>query len=98
VFVHAVYFWLKRDMNSAALSAFEKGVQTLANIETVKHCFIGRPAGKDRPIVDRTYDFSLVVVFNSKSDHDIYQDHKIHDDFRDNFGKYFLKVQIYDSE
>ena len=98
MFVHAVYFWLKRDMAAGELADFERGVKKLAEIETVKHCFVGKPANTDRPIIDRTYDFALVVVFDNQADHDVYQDHKIHDEFRDNCGKYFLKVQIYDSE
>jgi hypothetical protein len=98
VFVHAVYFWLKRDMTSDETEAFEKGMRSLSAIHGVRHCFTGRPADTDRPIIDRTYDYALVVVFADRTDHDAYQNDKIHDAFRDNFGRFFLKVQIYDSE
>jgi hypothetical protein len=98
VFVHAVYFWLKKGLSEKEHQAFENGVSTLKEIETVKHCFIGKPADTDRPVIDRSYDYALVVVFNNKADHDVYQVHHIHDVFRDNFSPYFLKVQIYDSE
>ena len=98
MFVHAVYFWLERDLNTEQIKQFEEGLESLKQIESVKYCFTGKPSATDRPIIDRTYDYALTVVFDNKEDHDIYREHKIHDVFRDNFSRFFLKVQIYDSE
>lgn len=96
MFVHSVYFWLKRDLSSDDIAAFEKDLNALREVETVKNAFIGNPAPTDRPIIDRTYDYALILEFENKANHDVYQTHAIHDTFVQNNGKHFLKVQIYD--
>ena len=98
MFVHSVYFWLKRDLSSEQIAAFEKDLNALQEIETVKQVHIGNPAPTDRPIIDRTYDYALILAFENKADHDTYQTHPIHDAFVGNNAQHFLKVQIYDVE
>lgn len=98
MFVHSVYFWLKRDLSSEQIAAFEKDLNALREVETVKQAYIGNPGPTDRPIIDRTYDYALILVFENKADHDTYQTHPIHDTFVENNGQHFLKVQIYDVE
>ncbi|MDZ7317232.1 MAG: Dabb family protein [candidate division KSB1 bacterium] len=95
-FVHSVYFWLRRDLTPEQIRAFEEGLQSLLNIETVKQAFIGKPAATDRPIIDRTYDYGLIVVFDDAEGHERYQYHPVHDRFRETFSGYWLKVTIYD--
>ena len=56
-----------------------------------------RPDRKRREIIDRSYSYSLVVVFADRAAHDAYQEHAIHDRFRDDCGTFWRKVQIYDS-
>ena len=97
-FVHAVYFWLKKDMKQDQIKALEEGLKSLRKIESIRHLFIGKPASTNRPIIDRTYDYALIVVFDDKPGYDIYDEHAVHDVFRNKFGKYFLKVRVYDSE
>ncbi len=96
-FIHSVYFWLKRDLTPEQLHTFEKGLESLTTIEHVKLGFIGVPAPTDRPIIDRTYDNSLILVFENKDEHDLYQDHPVHEDFRQTCGNFWLKVGIYDT-
>ncbi len=96
MFVHSVYFWLKREMSSEAIAEFENDLESLQKVETVKQCFIGNPAATDRPIIDRTYDYALILAFENKAGHDTYQVHPIHETFVANNAAYFLKVQIYD--
>jgi hypothetical protein len=95
-FIHSVYFWMRRDLDEAQLAAFREGLNTLPKIETVHQGYVGIPAATDRPIIDRTYDYALVLVFKNQRQHDLYQEHPVHDSFRQKFSSYWLRVQIYD--
>jgi hypothetical protein len=97
MFVHAVYFWLREDLTPEGEAAFKQGLDSLATIESVHQCYIGPPAATDRPIIDRSYSYALVVVFTDEAAHDTYQSHPTHDAFRDNCAQYWTKVLIYDS-
>lgn len=96
MFVHCVYFWLRDDLSEADRGRFVEGVQSLTTIETVRHGFVGTPAATDRPIIDRSYSFALVVAFDDETGHDRYQDHPVHDAFRERCGSFWSQVRIYD--
>jgi hypothetical protein len=96
--VHAVYFWLKDDLSDADRRRFVDGVNSLKNIPGAEGCYVGVPSSTDRPIIDRSYDYGLVVVFKDMAAHDAYQVHPIHDAFRDECSALWKKVLIYDSE
>ena len=96
MFVHTVYFWLKDDLSEADRRAFEQGLTDLLAIETIQHSYTGVPAGTDRPVIDRTYSYGIVVVFRDEAAHDAYQAHPAHDRFRVTCERYWRKVQIYD--
>jgi hypothetical protein len=97
MFVHAVYFWLRDDLTEQDKDEFRKGVNSLAAIDSVKECHIGVPADTDRPVIDRSYSYALVVVFEDEQAHDRYQVDPIHDRFREECAPYWEKVLIYDS-
>ena len=59
--------------------------------------FIGVPAATSRPVIDRSYTFALVVMFDDLVGHDAYQEHPIHKAFVENFSGHWTKVQIFDS-
>lgn len=95
-FMHHVFFWLNEPDNEEARKTFEEAVEKLASIETVRYKHIGKPASTNREVIDTTYTYSLLVVFDDAAGHDIYQEHPIHDEFRE---KSYLwnRVQIYDT-
>ena len=95
---HHVLFWLKPEISEEQKENFHTGLQSLRNIETVKSIYIGTPAAIDRPVVDTTYTFSLLIVFENLNGHDAYQVHPIHQSFLDTFRSLFEKVIIYDSQ
>ncbi len=66
MFVHHVFFWIKNDLTSDALTKFENGVKTLPSIEPVKFGDIGKPAGTNRTVIERSYSYSLLLVFETK--------------------------------
>jgi hypothetical protein len=94
-FVHTVYFWLKDGLTDAELGLFVEGLESLIGIETVQHGFYGTPAGTDREIIDRSYSYGLVVVFDDVAGHDAYQVHPVHDVFREK-SHLWTAVKIFD--
>src|SRR3954466_9265209 len=94
--VHAVYFWLKPDLKAEEIRKFETDAKALLKIPSVVHGWVQKPASTDRPVIDRSYSYALVVVFKDMAGHDIYQDHPIHDVFRANSAMW-TAVKIYDS-
>ncbi len=97
MFLHSVYFWLKPELTPEQQDQFWAGVKSLAAIPSVKFFFVGAPADTDRPIIDRSYSCKLVVGFEDVAGHDLYQDHPIHDQFRE-LADLWSKVLIYDAE
>ena len=97
-FIHSVYFWLKKDISQQQIENFEEKLEALTNIKNVKQGFVGKTASTARPIIDRSYDYALILVFDSIEQHDLYQDHPVHEDFRQSCGEFWIKVTIYDAE
>jgi hypothetical protein len=98
MFVHCVYFWLKPELTPAQVRQFEELCGAMAKIPTVQHMWLGKPAATDRPVIDRSYSYGLVVAFKDAAGEDAYQKHPIHDVFRENCGTFWSKVQIYDQQ
>lgn len=95
---HHVLFWLKADTTEEQKRAFRAGLETLQKVETVKSMYIGTPAPISRTVVDTTYTFSLLIIFEDLAGHDVYQVHPVHKAFLDEFRGFFEKVVIYDAE
>lgn len=96
MFVHNVYFTLKEGLSAEDQARFEEGVASLTDIETVRHGYVGVPADTHRPIIDRDYTHALVVIFDDAAGHDAYQDHPVHDAFRETCAPYWSSVRIFD--
>lgn len=98
-FSHIVHFWLKKDITEAQRQTFIDEVKKLANSENVSEFRLGKPAGTPREIVDNSYDFQILVGFESQAAHDAYQDasDEVHTHFVNTCKEQFAKVLIYDS-
>ena len=96
MFAHSVYFWLKEGLGEEGLNHFREGLNSLAAIDTVKQSYIGVPALTDRAVIDRTYSYALILIFDDQKGHDVYQEHEAHDKFRNECSVYWSKVLIYD--
>ncbi|MCU0417412.1 MAG: Dabb family protein [Cytophagaceae bacterium] len=94
---HHVLFWLKSDLTSQQKEDFRNGLESLRTVETVQAMYIGVPAPIERAVVDTTYTFSLVIVFNDLEGHDVYQVHPLHKAFLEAYRPFFEKVVIYDA-
>lgn len=97
MFVHAVYFWLRPDLTPAQRAQFAAGVRSLCAIESVDKSYIGVPAATDRPVIERGYSQSLMLVFADEAAHDAYQVHPVHERFRGECGSFWSTVRIFDS-
>jgi hypothetical protein len=98
MFVHHVFFFLKPELTPEQQAAFEAGVKSLLPIKHVKLGDVGKPATTDRPVIDRSYSYSLLLVFENLADHDAYQVDPTHLEFVETCKQYWERVQIYDSE
>ena len=98
-FLHIVFFWLKEPGNVSDRQKFEGELKAfIDNTPGIRSKHIGTPANTSRPVIDSTYCYSLVLSFDSKKEHDAYQEHPLHKTFIENAGPLWEKVQVYDSE
>jgi hypothetical protein len=94
-FVHHVHFWLKNKTDREKLI---EGLYSLQPIKHIRDIHIGVPADTFRDVIDRSYDVSLLILFDNKAAQDAYQDDPIHLIFVENYAKPLAaKVVVQDS-
>lgn len=97
-FVHSVYFWLNNPENEADHELFLKNLnEFLESSKYLTSYHVAPPAGTDREVVDNSYDYNLVVTFDSKELQDLYQKEPAHVKFVETSSHLWDRVQIYDS-
>lgn len=97
VFVHHVLFYLKNPSSQEDLQALQAGLNKLSKAPTIKMFHIGKPAGTDRGVIERTYALSWLTLFESAEGEAAYQIEPIHLDFVKTCQHLWEKVVIYDS-
>ena len=78
MFVHHVFFWMKPEPTTEERAQLAAGLQKLASISLIKTIHIGTPADTTRPVIDRSYDFSLLMIFDTAAAEAEYQHHPTH--------------------
>ncbi|MGJ3242346.1 MAG: Dabb family protein [Opitutales bacterium] len=98
--IHTVFFWLKADTSEADRESFREALKALAAIPTVRQLYVGTPAAvPDRPVVDKSYDFGLTVLFDDVAGQTAYQEHPLHDAFVAGHARPLAeKVLVYDAD
>ncbi len=96
-FVHHVYFWLRNPFSQEDHQALLKGLQELSAVPTIQQFHIGVPADTNREVIETSYSFSWLAIFNNKKEEEIYQHHPIHLNFIANYKNLWKKVIVYDS-
>lgn len=96
--VHHVLFWLKEAGSSEDKKKLLEGLKSLSAIEQLHLITIGEPSVIDRPVIDRSYSFSLMILFDSMEQHDAYQLHPVHKNFIKEHAHLWSKVVIYDAQ
>lgn len=97
MFVHHVYFWLKNEGSAEDRKKLLEGLKTLKAIDVIRTFHIGKPANTNREVIDTSYAFSLLMIFDSAEDEATYQVHPIHKKFIENHAHLWSKVIVYDS-
>lgn len=97
-FIHIVYFWLKPGTDEAARTQLVNDCKEyLGAISTVRYIAVGLPAGTPRTVVDNSYGVGLMVHFDDKAGHDLYQSDQKHVEFIERNQDHWEKVQVYDT-
>lgn len=96
IFVHHVFFFLK-DKNEENQQQLIEGLNKLSKAPIIKQSHIGVKADTHRDVVDRSYDVSWLVFFNSADEQESYQTDPIHLEFVETCKQLWTKVIIYDS-
>lgn len=95
--IHHVYFWLKESLSEDDKTTFVRGLRSLAGIDALKMSDIGVPADTDRAVIDASYSYSWLTIFDSMAKHDVYQEHPVHLKFVEDCAHLWDRVVIYDS-
>lgn len=96
-FFHIVYFWLVDDSMEVKKNFLKELNLFIQEVEEIKKVHVGPPADTDRDVIDNSYSYNLLVTFDSKKEHDIYQEHPAHKKFIENASSLWEKVLVYDS-
>jgi hypothetical protein len=98
MFIHHVFFWLKNPENKEDYNKLNEGLQTLLTIEPKVLGHVGGPSTTNRGVIDTSYNFSLLLIFNNLQEQEDYQVHPVHRQFVSNCSPLWEKVIVYDSE
>lgn len=97
LFIHHVYFWLSNPGSKDAHSDLLSGLKALSKVPSIRQFHIGVPALTNRDVIETSYAFSWLAVFNTKEEQDAYQVDPIHLHFVDTCKQLWQKVIVYDS-
>lgn len=97
MFIHHVYFWLKEGLTQEEREKFVRGLQAMTQISYLKLAHIGVPAATDRAVIDSSYSYSWLLIFDNKVDQDTYQEDPIHLKFIEDCASLWERVLVYDS-
>lgn len=96
--MHTVFFWLKNPDSLEDRKKFRASLQRfIDNSKYIQSVHIGAPAGTPRDVVDNSFTYNLIVEFDSKEDHDKYQEEDVHKVFVVESHELWERVQVYDS-
>jgi hypothetical protein len=97
LFVHHVLFYTPTGATEADKAKLLEGLHKLASIPSIRMAHIGTPAETSREVIERTYTYSWLCLFDNAQQEQHYQQHPIHDAFREHYAVYWEKVVIYDA-
>ena len=97
MFLHHVLFWLHENLAEDDVFKFEAAMHTLLQIEHVHTGYISKPTGTNKEEIERSYTYAVLLLFNSKAEHALYQPHPVHRKFIDECAHLWSKVLIFDS-
>ena len=96
--IHSVYFWLWKSSGAEDRRTFEKGLDLLTSDPNVLQRHIGRPASTNRSVIDTSYDYGIILQFETLQSHNAYQEGTAHQEFLGTCSRLWSRVQVYDLE
>lgn len=97
MFVHHVFFYLKNPSSSDDLQLLISELEKLSKVITIKMFHIGKPAGTNRDVIERSYSVSWLLLFDDAEAEASYQVDPIHLNFVETCKHLWEKVTVYDS-
>ncbi len=97
-FVHAVFFTFKPDTpQSKVEELIGDGQSLLAKVPSVRAVQCGRRDERmTRDVNVQDWDVGLIVWFDDKQGHDLYQDHAVHQEYVGKHMEHLAKVRVFD--
>ena len=97
MFIHHVYFWLKKAGNKEDTAKLIEGLRKLSKVKTIQQFSIGIPAMSPRDVVDNSYAISWLCFFKNATDQADYQVDSIHLKFVEDYSHLWERVIVYDT-
>jgi hypothetical protein len=96
---HNVFFSLKDSSESAKQKLMQACQTYLTPHEGIVFFACGTLVAElNRPVNDREFDVALHIVFQTKQDHDRYQDAPLHHRFVEENRENWKRVRVFDSQ
>lgn len=96
-FVHCVFFTLKPETTPEQAQELIDGCKTLKQVPSVRRLDVGlRHPEMKRDVNVLDYEIGLVVYFDDKAGHDLYNTHPIHNAMVDKHKGKWNKVRVFD--
>jgi hypothetical protein len=95
--IHAVYIWLKTGLSDAQRADHFSSLKALSQIPDARLFHVGTPATTDRPVIDRSYSYALVVGLDDEAALERYRSHPLHRAFGERVAAYWDRQVVYDS-
>ena len=73
-----------------------RGSNSLTKDPAAKGGHYGAPADTHRGVVERSYSYGLIVIFEDLASHDAYQAGEVHQRFLDEHRSKWTKAVVYD--
>lgn len=98
VLVHAVFFDAKPDTPEAVLDEMAADAyRLLARIPSVRTIASGRRDTRmQRDLNDTSFTIGLMICFDDKAGHDLYNEHELHQQYVAKYKDHFAKVRVFD--
>jgi hypothetical protein len=97
-FIHTAYFWFKDSVSQERIEAFYASAEKLREIDVVLALYTGKLANTTRAIVERSYDYAVIVHLKDLDAHNAYQSHPIHQQLLSDFSGLWEKIMVTDIE
>jgi hypothetical protein len=95
--IHAVYIWLTPGLSDAQHADHLSSLKALSQIPEARMFHVGTPAATDRPVIDRSYSYVLVVGLDDEAALERYRNHALHRAFGERVAVSWDRQIVYDS-